>query len=784
MKNHLNKYSKRAMTMFLASTMAFSMLPTSVFGAEVYHVYSSSETVTKGVVYENSNRMTSAGVQNVHVLTVDLTESSLEFKPVISETEYALKETTSKLLTDSGAVAGVNGDFFGTSGDYSAPFGPLVIDGDFIGAGASVNQSADEYVSFFMESNGDSVFSYFKFAMSFTNGYQTLEIASENKVASIDYPVYIDRSSMDDTEDLDARFDNMVKIVVEDDEIEDIVTSRKSVDVPRDGYVIVMTENYFNQYATSFLEGDEVEIERKTSVEVEDMEIGFGGGAKLLEYGRKVEANSIVVTGRQPRTAFGLSKDGDTAIFLVVDGRGNSVGATHDELAELMEEYGAYNAFHLDGGGSSTMAAQTVSDYTLEVKNTVSDGSERKVINAVGVFQTAKPGDLEEIYIVADMDRTLPNKVVAFTAYGMDDEYNRIEIDQEDIEWNAIGMEGEWEDNLFTPAAVGEFMIEAVYDGEVGYINFVSATTSRLNPTKTEVTVSAVGGTATMGMSVTDTDGYSHWCSTTTEYRVADESIGTMNKNVFTAKSKGSTYIICSRDGQEAYVAVTVGDGGFVSLPDKTIAPDHMQVDVQNTGDGAFYMNIIGGLVNDAAEAKSLDAYISARSNARATLDSGAEVAIYGGSSNILTANNTDTLTWMDQYRFMSRGGVSLAMVTAANGGINSTDATQWANLVNNIDEANDDVVVIVMDKTPSNFDAESEIIYYREILTAYAMEGKDVFVVSCSGVGVWTTVLEGVRYINLPELWLEDGSVNPAFSMMRLRVNGSEVQYELEKLQ
>lgn len=784
MKYHLNKYSKRAMTMFLASTMAFSLLPTSVFGAEVYHIYSSTETVTKGVVYENSNRMTAAGVQNVHVLTVDLTESTLEFKPVISETEYALKETTSSLLTTSGAVAGVNGDFFGTSGDYSAPFGPLLVDGDFIGAGASVNQSDNEYFSFFMDEDGYNIFSYFKFSMSFTNGYQTLDIASENKLASIDYPVYVDRSSMDDTDALDARFDNMVKIVVDDDEIDEIITSSKSVTVPKDGYVIVMTEDYYNTYATSFLEGDDVEIERTTSIEVEDMEVGFGGGAPLLYQGQKMAANSIVVTGRQPRTAFGLSKDGNTAIFLVVDGRGNSIGATHDELAEMMAEYGAYNAFHLDGGGSSTMAAQTVEDYALEVKNTVSDGSERKVINAVGVFQNAEAGDLAEVRIVADMDRTLPNKVVAFTAYGLDEDYNRIEIDPNDVEWSAIGMDGEWDGNLFTPATVGEFMIEALYDGEVGYINFVSATTSRLNPTNTEVSVANVGGTATMGMAVVDTDGFSHWCSTTTEYRVADESIGTMNKNVFTAKAKGSTYIICTRDGQESYIAVTVGGGGFVSLPDKTIAADHMQVDVQNTGDGAFYMNIVGGLVSETAAANNLDSYISARTNARAALDTGAEVAVYGGSSNIQTANNTDTLTWLDKYRFMSRGGVSLAMVTATEGGINATDATQWASLVNNIDEANDDVIVIVMDKTPSEFDADSEITYYREILTAYAMDGKDVFVVSCSGVGVWSTVLEGVRYINLPELWMEDGSLNSAFSMMRLRVADGEVQYELEKLQ
>ena len=47
---------------------------------------------------------------------------------------------------------------------------------------------------------------------------------------------------------------------------------------------------------------------------------------------------------------------------MVVDGRGDSIGATHEEMVWLMKEYGAYNAMHFDGGGSSTMVAKTVDD--------------------------------------------------------------------------------------------------------------------------------------------------------------------------------------------------------------------------------------------------------------------------------------------------------------------------------------------------------------------------------------------------------------------------------------
>ena len=79
--------------------------------------------------------MTDAGIQNIHVLKVDLTESTLQFKEVAIKTEYGLKQTVKKLLSDNGAVAGVNSDFFGLSGSYSAAFGPIVRDGEVISAG-------------------------------------------------------------------------------------------------------------------------------------------------------------------------------------------------------------------------------------------------------------------------------------------------------------------------------------------------------------------------------------------------------------------------------------------------------------------------------------------------------------------------------------------------------------------------------------------------------------------------------------------------------------------------
>ena len=59
--------------------------------------------------------------------------------------------------------------------------------------------------------------------------------------------------------------------------------------------------------------------------------------------------------GFHPRSAIGQRADG-SVILVVVDGRqSHSMGASYDDMVEIMMEYGAVNAANLDGGMSSYM---------------------------------------------------------------------------------------------------------------------------------------------------------------------------------------------------------------------------------------------------------------------------------------------------------------------------------------------------------------------------------------------------------------------------------------------
>ena len=60
-------------------------------------------------------------------------------------------------------------------------------------------------------------------------------------------------------------------------------------------------------------------------------------------------------TGTAQRTAIGQTADG-TIILLVTDGRtSSSLGATHNDVIDIMVSYGAVTAGMLDGGSSAMM---------------------------------------------------------------------------------------------------------------------------------------------------------------------------------------------------------------------------------------------------------------------------------------------------------------------------------------------------------------------------------------------------------------------------------------------
>ena len=106
-----------------------------------------------------------------------------------------------------------------------------------------------------------------------------------------------------------------------------------------------------------FTEDNKLVLGKMTVKQAQEMKIrdGVTFGPFLIVNGKPSKVLGNGGWGTAPRTAIGQRQDG-IVLFLVIDGRTVSKpGADMNDLIEIMQNYGAYNASNLDGGTSSVM---------------------------------------------------------------------------------------------------------------------------------------------------------------------------------------------------------------------------------------------------------------------------------------------------------------------------------------------------------------------------------------------------------------------------------------------
>ena len=126
----------------------------------------------------------------------------------------------------------------------------------------------------------------------------------------------------------------------------------------------------------------------------------ISGNLMLLAAGKTLPEALQAEEGHvpQPRTAIALDKNGRRLIIVVVDGRqpNYSEGATLAELAEILIDQGAYFGMNLDGGGSTTLAAESDTGKARLLNSPIDHnipGRERPVGNHLGIRVKADSGN-------------------------------------------------------------------------------------------------------------------------------------------------------------------------------------------------------------------------------------------------------------------------------------------------------------------------------------------------------------------------------------------------------
>lgn len=267
---------------------------------------------------------------------------NIKIAPQLSSTKLSSKSTITTIAKKQNSIAAINGTYF--KPQTGVPLGTLMINKKMY-TGPIYNRVAlgifeDGFDMARIELNAN---------INYFGGSIQVDNINQPRMLSTDVIVYTPEwgNFSPATPKLG------IQILVANGKIESIST--QSLPIPNDGYVIIGPESKLK----SLFKIKHANLDIKTIPNWDNVNHIISGGPYLVKNGRMfVDINEQklgAISGKNPRTAVGYTKEGNF-IMVAVDGReGASVGMTLWELASFMQSIGCINAMNLDGGGSTIM---------------------------------------------------------------------------------------------------------------------------------------------------------------------------------------------------------------------------------------------------------------------------------------------------------------------------------------------------------------------------------------------------------------------------------------------
>ncbi|HEY1655444.1 MAG TPA: phosphodiester glycosidase family protein [Candidatus Tumulicola sp.] len=350
------------------------------------------ETIAPGIAYGDYALDTAVGPLSIHVVAVDPHRSDVKMRQVLAaDALQSHGETVGSMAKRTGAVAGINGDYFDI-GNTNRPTNVVVRDGALL-------QLPRNRYALAIGRNGYPQIAEFTFAGQVEVGGRTLTLDGVNQlpppnggtvlltpdfgsVGAEDDLTLVSLAALGGTPPL-ARY--RVSGVV------DNLTTQPP------GFYVAIGLNTIDSIQVPS-PGDLVTVTGDLSpIGLGSLATAIGGGPLILHagawYADPDGPNGGVYAKRIPCSGAAIAPDG--RLFLIeVDGRqaSVSVGLTRPEFAALMRALGATEGMAFDGGGSSTLVARRLGDPASEVVNSPSDGVERPVANGIFAYSTDPVG--------------------------------------------------------------------------------------------------------------------------------------------------------------------------------------------------------------------------------------------------------------------------------------------------------------------------------------------------------------------------------------------------------
>jgi hypothetical protein len=154
-------------------------------------------------------------------------------------------------------------------------------------------------------------------------------------------------------------------------------------------------------------------------------------------------------------------------------------------------------------------------------------------------------------------------------------------------------------------------------------------------------------------------------------------------------------------------------------------------------------------------------------------MSSGARAMAFAGATNISNSTGVAAVPWNNQYNTNATDKFSFITIATGSGNLRNANPDQWTALQNYINDGSKKNIVVTMDRNlwgsgSAGLTDSKEVSALHNIFKDAALnKDKNIIVVSSVGVSNYTTVKDGVRYINLAGL-----SGSP---MQYLRVMGND---------
>ncbi len=526
---------------------------------KTYYKSEKTEKIFSGVEYIYNKRLTNTGLLDIHILKIDLADRNIKLANVYDKENQGAKLNLKSLFEKEGnIISGINGDFFEMTLTPSFEIGIVANNGNIekLSAGDQYNYYSNSMLTFFLNQNSIPFMEFITPEVTATNGVETLDIFYYNKLGNKDEMVYLSNPIFTTTEKMDKLNASMYKILVTNNTIMKISEQFETFEIPANSYVLCIPVKYEEKWR-NFRVGERLSLDLSLNIE-NDIEMALSGAGKIISNGQIVQ-EGYIVTGRNPRTAIGYDRNKRSLYMFVINGREDvSVGATHNELGEIMLEYGIDNAMHLDGGGSTTMFAKKFYTDTLFNSNQLT--SLRGVVNGLAVKSVAPKGSLTGIKIKFESEKVMKGSGLGFKVYGYDKNYNEIEVPQDKVEIVSKTLDVVRRGNRLVFNNEGRIEIQTTYNGFRDNVTIdVYNNPVQLKMANSDVTLN-LNEKETLNCQAIIEEGLTPVLDYhAITYTVVPSSLATVTEGVVTPLKKGVGYIEASYQNVSVSLLLTVG---------------------------------------------------------------------------------------------------------------------------------------------------------------------------------------------------------------------------------